>query len=415
MQVAGLSKVNMMSNEDKSLSISVSVPQIANAEHKVSILENASRNLIEPFLDGAELVISVVCNTKRTQKVRDPSNINWRKIVENDPIIITIEFTLKKRLESGLNPYLGLLSIGCLDQEDKYSTIAIGITPEYIGKAITKSLQHRFVEWFLKIIQQYAGINGYIMYDQFLPNASSPSTYEYSIGLHYLHVSKHLGEQARGYFWGNFLNLQHIATLGGKNQLVNLPGLKIQEVDSLGYYIQLTEDVNSLTLANLALLKDFVRPILPQPIAPVSFEYQRSWPYMLIHDDHAVGGVDELLPNPQISEHRLETPIYEARSWLAQTNHQATLAANRFETIEDARKFVKKLCDLGAEVFVQLSLIVASEDVYADSLIVILPSNLKQREALFKIYAQELKREFLLESDELIADSGETELHFWWD
>jgi hypothetical protein len=103
----------------------------------------------------------------------------------------------------------------------------------------------------------------------------------------------------------------------------------------------------------------------------------------------------------------------EALTWLRQSKNESALASNRFPTTQDAIRFVRLLYDKGA-----LRVIVPEEtiqddgvEVYADALVVTLPTEKSKRSSVWKLCAKEIERQGEKPGD------GATESHIflWWD
>ncbi len=120
----------------------------------------------------------------------------------------------------------------------------------------------------------------------------------------------------------------------------------------------------------------------------------------------------------------------EALSWL--NTYPEGLDGNRFDQPGMALAYIQKLYQLGAsQVEVELS---EPDAQQASTLIVSLPENPEQRQALFNAYRQEAETygedfggednwvEFSstdngepIWDEEELADNGQTSLTFWWD
>ncbi len=110
-------------------------------------------------------------------------------------------------------------------------------------------------------------------------------------------------------------------------------------------------------------------------------------------------------------------PTFEAREWLKANPNRFAFAGNRFESSEEALAFVESLYSAGA-MQVLVSGILDEEwrikqegGPYADTLIVSLPSDPRQRAALFRIAAQEAEHEDF----DPEVDRGQSQLVLWWD
>lgn len=106
----------------------------------------------------------------------------------------------------------------------------------------------------------------------------------------------------------------------------------------------------------------------------------------------------------------------EARIWLKENKSNSALATNRFGDTETAREFVEELYEMGA-VEVKVDNIMDEKwrieeegGPYADTLIVKLPKNSKQRAEIFKLQEKEVDSTELIEKDK-----GQEEIIFWWD
>ena len=75
-------------------------------------------------------------------------------------------------------------------------------------------------------------------------------------------------DQARGYFWGNWLSPVHVARLGGIEVVLrDAPCFAVKAMprpDGTGAYLQLTEDLMDFDDSSLRKLRDFLKPILPK-------------------------------------------------------------------------------------------------------------------------------------------------------
>lgn len=103
----------------------------------------------------------------------------------------------------------------------------------------------------------------------------------------------------------------------------------------------------------------------------------------------------------------------EARRWLRNNESESPLASNRFGSTENAVKFVNELYRAGAvEVLVPDEAIEADEfEVYADSLVVVLPQDPTKRRRVLGICGREAHREGF----DLGEDDGSGRIFLWWD
>jgi len=108
---------------------------------------------------------------------------------------------------------------------------------------------------------------------------------------------------------------------------------------------------------------------------------------------------------------------FEAKDWLNENKNAFPLASNRFNSKEDALKFVDNLYKNGAQGVYVINVYQDSRTIkdengpYADTLVVKLPPDKDNRKKLFDIYTDETKREGF----DTVSDFGQSELLFWWD
>jgi hypothetical protein len=103
----------------------------------------------------------------------------------------------------------------------------------------------------------------------------------------------------------------------------------------------------------------------------------------------------------------------EARKWLRANESESALASNRFGETRDALQFVQQLYNAGAVRVIVPQTAIRKDDVetYADALVVTLPSDPAKRERVWKLCAQELRREGEKPGD----STTESHVLLWWD
>lgn len=117
-----------------------------------------------------------------------------------------------------------------------------------------------------------------------------------------------------------------------------------------------------------------------------------------------------------MSDQPLLPNALEARAWL-HAARPSGFAGNRFAGLDAARAFVEQLYMLGAlkvvipSVFAEPWRIAEHGGPYADTLVVVLPTDPKQRAAVFDVHATESAQEGF----EATPDVGQATLTFWWD
>lgn len=412
-----------MSDELKFLTASVTIPQKLELVAKVDFLQEVFQRLVVQFINDSGLFIIVDqqsnYDVKRVQKTDSIQKIAWNRIAKIKSFGVSIALSLEERFEQHLNPLVAQLSIGGRNQDDPFTTIAVGLAsfpPEY---TIKKVVQDNYTHWAKAVFDKFEGVTGYLTHDLVCGDFFMPTSFELSQGLIYSHIAGKFHQQVRGYFWGNFLSTSHVQALGGEGKLYEVPAFLIERVGK-GYYIQLTEDINTLQLSDLAKLKAYLKPLLPKPQSDLPPNYLRAVPYLLVHDD------DPPIPEPPkpveiTPKVKLEMPkveFQEVHQWLQNDDPLSALAINRFETPEAGREFIHQLLQLGAIVYVKVTTYPGSPAPHSDALLVKLPTESAQRQQLLKIFTQELIHEGFIEENEVgetVEDNGEEQLYFWWD
>jgi hypothetical protein len=104
----------------------------------------------------------------------------------------------------------------------------------------------------------------------------------------------------------------------------------------------------------------------------------------------------------------------EALAWLRESANESALASNRFGDTGEAIRFVEELYAAGADqVLIPEESIQGEGDqlLYADALVVILPADMKKRQAVFRIY----DTEWAGQDADLPAAEDQDSLFLWWD
>lgn len=107
----------------------------------------------------------------------------------------------------------------------------------------------------------------------------------------------------------------------------------------------------------------------------------------------------------------------EAKNWLKNTRNPSALATNRFESTENALKFVEMLYETGAElvevdqIFDESDRIQNEGGPYATALIVHLPDSPEMRTKLYEVFNQEAQEQGFDD----FQDTDEKTVTLWWD
>lgn len=406
-------------NNSKFLTTSITITKTPELITNVRFIENTFQQLLGQFITVSRLNISLSefghSKAKVLQKTNGINQIDWKRIAKNKGVGIRIDMISKEWFEEHLDPRLGQLSLGITQSDDSYTTIGVGIQ---LTTPIAIPIQKIYATWAKSTFTEFNGVTGYITYERLDGNYFSASAFEHVMGYSYPRIINQLHQHSRGYFWGNLLSMSHVELLGGEHKLLEFPAYSIEQLGSIGYYIQLTEDINSLQLSNLAQLKTHFRPLLPKPLRPASRDQYSL--YMLVPDD------DPPIPEPPkpveiTPKVKLEMPkveFQEVHQWLQNDDPLSALAINRFKTPEAGREFIHQLLQLGALVYVKVTTYADSPAPHSDALLVKLPTEPAQRQQLLKIFTQELIHEGFIEEDEVdetVEDNGEEQLYFWWD
>ncbi len=103
----------------------------------------------------------------------------------------------------------------------------------------------------------------------------------------------------------------------------------------------------------------------------------------------------------------------EALSWLRKNHNESALASNRFLETRNAIRFVQQLYGAGAQRVIVPAATIQNdgEETYADALVVTLPADPAKRQSVWKLCAQELRREGGKPADQ----ANEDQVLLWWD
>ena len=103
----------------------------------------------------------------------------------------------------------------------------------------------------------------------------------------------------------------------------------------------------------------------------------------------------------------------EARKWLGENESEAALAANRFGSTEAAVQFVNELYRAGDKRVVLPKDAIDDDgiEVYCDSLVVIMPTDVEKRRRVRAICDREIRREGFDPRE----DGDGDQVYLWWD
>ncbi len=103
----------------------------------------------------------------------------------------------------------------------------------------------------------------------------------------------------------------------------------------------------------------------------------------------------------------------EALDWLKRSQNESAMASNRFLETPNAIRFVRQLYDAGAlrVIVPQASITDDGVEVYADSLVVTLPTDPQRRNRVWRICADEIRKL----GEEPGDGTDESQVLLWWD
>lgn len=147
---------------------------------------------------------------------------------------------------------------------------------------VSSEWQGRLVEFVTEAFVALQAHSAYITYDEDFIETKTP--YESA-----LRIFGAAEDQARGYFWGNWLSPVHVARLGGIEVVLrDAPCFAVRSIprsDGTCAYLQLTESVMDFDDASLRKLRDFLRPILPKSDTRLPAPGPGRDRWRLIYDD----------------------------------------------------------------------------------------------------------------------------------
>jgi hypothetical protein len=135
-------------------------------------------------------------------------------------------------------------------------------SPVY-GRRVPPPLQHALVEHTLAVASAINAATGFITLDY------SFEAYERWHGLNSLDVSLQSAHMLLGYYWGNVLSAGHVERLGGWERIRDeAPVFRAELVDPerMVVYLQVIEDIEQMSDADLRELKTYLAPLLHPPV-----------------------------------------------------------------------------------------------------------------------------------------------------
>jgi hypothetical protein len=130
------------------------------------------------------------------------------------------------------------------------------ITALPAGEEIPPALQGGYVTALKSAAVDLSAITGYVTLD------TTATPYEDRFGISTLSARPLARDHVRGYYWAMLLGPEHIARLGGPHEVNQAPCRIVETLSEDSMYLQLTEDVNSVTESDLQMLRDFLAPVL---------------------------------------------------------------------------------------------------------------------------------------------------------
>lgn len=155
--------------------------------------------------------------------------------------------------------------------EGSFPSFEMSLKPHVLyGNGVPASIQHIVVNHAKAAFVRLPGIVGNITFDWvYASDGGGWPPYE-----RWLRVTHPLAavdfqtkerlfyRRTRGYYWGNFLNFNHVDILGGEQALSRAPVALVERLEN-GWYLQLTDDINDIDRGRLHELRDFLAPVLP--------------------------------------------------------------------------------------------------------------------------------------------------------
>jgi hypothetical protein len=151
------------------------------------------------------------------------------------------------------------VTLASVEDNGAADVLAVLVSRSILGDEIPAH-EALWVDAFRSAAARFQASTGYLTIDY--PSWESP--YEQSIGRWWLDALRECRSRLRGYYWGNLLSREHIATLGGIDRIRNeAPCQVVTEIEEGLCYLQLTESVDAFSDEALVRLKDYFAPLLP--------------------------------------------------------------------------------------------------------------------------------------------------------
>ena len=225
----------------------------------------------------------------------------------------------------------------------------------------------------------------------------------------------------------------HLEKIGGYENIFPNPLFLLEELGDDRFYLQFVQNIQEITLDELAILRVIMQPILRKP-NPQEIAYKNVF-HLLLDEPQELYRQIPVIPSetkplakhpPSIDSRDIDLfnsgtfGDTEALAWLRANRSETPLAVERFEKRSDAIDFVTKLYDLGAKkvdvrmIFGEKWRIESTGGSYATSLEITLPKDYARRKKIIDLIESDLRQHGFMDFDQSLSDTyGETFFLSW--
>lgn len=274
-----------MSTETRNIFASIATYNEISLNTATWFISTTFKHIFQPHIEKDGVEFTLRCKKATSQNISSLplDNVDWSLLGDESPLLwIMLSGWRERNRNFGKNPAIAGATLHFSQASDHISTIETSVNMEVIGGIVGRSIQANLVELMLSLFNKTNGTVGYITVDYVSANVyGSVSPYERAMGLSYPSASRNFRSKVRGYYWGNLLHKNHLDLLGGRSALSSAPVYLVRAIGDNQYYLQLSDNINNIEREELAQLKDFLSPVLPEGY-PQPDEYYQSLPDFLL-------------------------------------------------------------------------------------------------------------------------------------
>lgn len=271
----------------RSLFGSIATYSVISQQYGVQWLRRTFQEILEPYSAIGAPETHLICWRSISQpddvRIGEIGEETWGELLRCEALrYVEVRPGPNVPMKEGLWPFAIGLSLGL----DIYGTdvrlLEFSIRDLRSGSHVSMELQRTCVQHLTTTFEEVDGVFGMLTWDHIgALGLGTESPYERYSGWTFQYASRNYQSIARGYYWGTILNAQQCGVLGGPAVMRSAPVLRARGLSNGGWFLQVTEDINTVSSDDLQPLKQFMQPILP-PFRNTSIECQANSPRYLL-------------------------------------------------------------------------------------------------------------------------------------